>query len=84
MEQRRRWLAGNGHHIRKLNQAYFAFHGSYATGAGSVSPIGQQLQDLRRESASVAEFLRVAARFSSYQEFLDAVDAKAGIEGLGD
>lgn len=74
MEQRRQFLAGQGYYIRKINQAYFAFHGSYATTPGSVSPIGQQLRDLRERSASVAEFLNTVARFGSYQEFLDAVE----------
>ncbi len=76
MEQRRRLLAAEGYYIRKLNQAYFAFHGSYATSGGSVSPIGQQLQELRRDSASVAEFLHLVAGFGSYQEFLDTVEAE--------
>lgn len=76
MEQRRQFLDGQGYPIRKINQAYFAFHGSYATGAGSVSPIGQQLQDLRRDSASAAEFLKVVARFSTYQEFLDYLEGR--------
>ncbi|MBI2958564.1 MAG: hypothetical protein HYY32_06960, partial [Chloroflexi bacterium] len=31
MEERRLYLWQNGYHIRKLNQAYFAFHGSYGT-----------------------------------------------------
>ena len=30
MEQRRLVFADNGYFLRKLNQAYFAFHGSYA------------------------------------------------------
>ena len=38
MEERRRFLAANGHFIRKINQAFFAFHGSYATSPASISP----------------------------------------------
>ncbi|MEA3350087.1 MAG: hypothetical protein U9Q82_05655 [Chloroflexota bacterium] len=30
MESRRQFFWENGYHIRKLNQAYFAFHGAYA------------------------------------------------------
>jgi len=40
MEERRRYLAENGYVIRKLNQAYFAFHGAYADSPTSISPIG--------------------------------------------
>ena len=32
MEDQRRFLVENGHNIRKLNQAFFAFHGLYADG----------------------------------------------------
>ena len=40
---------GHGYFFRKINQAYFAFHGSYAVrpGSGSVSPIGGQVTALR-------------------------------------
>ncbi len=70
MEERRRLFVQRGYNIRKLNQAYFAFHGSYATGAGSVSPIGEQLRELRRRSGSVGEFLKTMAQFGSYHEYL--------------
>ena len=69
MEQRRQYFLANGYYIRKLNQAYFAFHGSYATGPGSVSPIGGQLQELRRRSPSLKHFLETVAQFGSYPEF---------------
>ncbi|MCI0811761.1 MAG: hypothetical protein J4O10_09450, partial [Chloroflexi bacterium] len=32
MEERRQFLDDNGYFVRKINQAFFAFHGSYATG----------------------------------------------------
>ena len=47
MEERRRLFLENGFHIRKLNQAYFAFHGTYAESPSSVSPIDDQLQEFR-------------------------------------
>ena len=43
MELRRRFLWDNGYHIRKLNQAYFAFYGAYADqpgGAAGEDPVG--------------------------------------------
>ena len=86
MDERRQLFVSRGYNIRKLNQAYFAFHGSYATGAGSVSPIGDQLRELRRRSDSVGEFLKTMAQFGSYKEYLDywhgldqeETDGKAG------
>jgi len=68
MEERRRFLVSQGYYIRKLNQAYFAFHGSYATGPASVDPIGDALQRLRRESASLREFVDTVADMSSHEE----------------
>ena len=66
MEERRRVFVSNGYYIRRLNQAYFAFHGTYATtGAAGVSVIGAQVAELRRRSGSVAEFLRTAAGIAS-------------------
>ena len=75
MEERRRQFVARGYNIRKLNQAYFAFHGSYATGPGSVSPIGEQLSELRRNSPSVKDFLETVARFGSYREFLEYLES---------
>ena len=38
MEERRRELLERGYRIRKINQAFFAFYGSYATSAAADSP----------------------------------------------
>lgn len=74
MEQQRRFLAQHGYYIRKLNQAYFAFHGVYADSPGSVNPIGGHLQKLREDSASLKDFVRKVENVSSYEEFLKVVD----------
>ena len=68
MEERRRFLVSQGYYIRKLNQAYFAFYGSYATSPISVDPIGEALQRLRRESASLKEFVDTVATIASHEE----------------
>ena len=73
MEERRKELVEKGYYIRKLNQAYFAFHGSYATAPTSVSPIGGQMKELRKRSPSLAHFLRTVAQMKSYQDLLDAL-----------
>ena len=64
MEPQRRILVENGYTLRKLNQAYFAFHGSYAVGSAATDPIGGKLRLLRRQADSLADFLRTVARFS--------------------
>ena len=78
MEERRQLFEENGHHIRKLNQAFFAFHGTYAASPASVSPIGDEVEQLWSTSDSVGDFIRTMAGFGSYQEFQDFLDQKTG------
>ena len=74
MEQRRRLFVENGHDIRKLNQAYFAFHGTYADSPFSVSPIGEQLERYRGAFGSVGEFIRSVSAMYSYGRFRAELD----------
>lgn len=75
MERRRLQLASKGHYIRKLNQAYFAWHGTYADEPSSVSPIGVELSRLRSKCGSVREFLDTVAEMTSRQDLKDAVES---------
>ncbi len=68
MEQKRQYLASKGYHIRKLNQAYFAFHGTYADSPTSISPIGVELKQLRSRSASLREFLDKVSAMTSRED----------------
>ncbi len=74
MEERRRLFVEHGYAIRVLNQAYFAFHGTYAESPASSSPIGAQVRRFREHTDSVGDFVRRIGQFSSYQEFLDYLD----------
>ena len=74
MERRRRMFNSNGYAIRKINQAFFALHGTYADGPGSVDPIGPQVQLLRALSSDVGEFVTLVAEVGSYAEFLNLLD----------
>ena len=75
MEERRQLMAANGRFIRKINQAFFAFHGSYATSPASISPIDEQLKTLQSRTDSLQEFVKTVARFGSYGEFLEGLEA---------
>jgi hypothetical protein len=68
MEQKRQYLASMGYYIRKLNQAYFAFHGTYADSPTSISPIGAELKQLREQSTSLKNFLDTVAIMTSRQD----------------
>ena len=51
MESRRQFFWDNGYLIRRINQAYFAFHGAYndapGGGASGTDPVGPAVVDLR-------------------------------------
>ncbi len=71
MEERRQHLLSEGYYIRKLNQAYFAFHGSYTDAPTSVDPLGEQMRELRARSPSLMAFLNVASGITSREELQD-------------
>ncbi len=73
MEQKRQYLTSMGYYIRKLNQAYFAFHGTYADRPTSVSPIGLELKKLRGQSTSLKDFLNTVAGMTDRQDLRDSV-----------
>lgn len=68
MEQRRQALVAQGYQIRKLNQAYFAFHGMYADSPASIDPIGEELRQLRARSPSLTEFLSTVSRMTTHDQ----------------
>ncbi len=76
MEARRKFFWDNGYQIRKLNQAYFAFHGAYADvpgGAAGEDPVGAAVRALRSESSDLASFLRTMAAMRSYEDLQKAL-----------
>jgi len=76
MEERRQYLQANGYYIRKLNQAYFAFYGTYADMPSSVSPIGEELRQLQTKTKTLRDFLNAAAgmyRRSDLQDLLEGL-----------
>ena len=76
MEQRRQVFWDNGYPIRKLNQAYFAFHGAYADvpgGAAGEDPVGPAVRALRAQSGSLQGFLERIAQMTSFADLRKAV-----------
>jgi hypothetical protein len=68
MELRRQLFVENGFPIRKLNQAYFAFHGSYGGSPASVSPLYPKLTRLRELTPDVRTFLAEVRGVTSVAE----------------
>lgn len=73
MEEARLGLVGRGYRIRRLNQAYFAFHGSYAEGPAASTEIPDGLRALRERSGSLTEFLGRVGRLSSVEDLRRAL-----------
>jgi len=79
MESRRIELLDHGHTIRKINQAYFAFHNTYAESPSSTSPIARYLWDLRDQVDTVGELVKLLRRLGTYKEF-ELLLVERGIE----
>ncbi|MBN1148705.1 MAG: hypothetical protein JXA78_15705 [Anaerolineales bacterium] len=81
MEMRRQVFWQNGYrHLRKLNQAYFAFHGAYADEPGGAAgaaedPVGAAVRALYSRSPSLAAFLNQISWMSSFEQLQKAVGA---------
>lgn len=73
METERQELAENRYYVRRLNQAYFAFHGSYAAGPASVDPIGPWMRQLRRQNPSLKAFLEQVAEMNALADLTSAL-----------
>jgi len=79
MESRRIELLDHGHTIRKINQAYFAFHNTYAESPSSTSPIARYLWDLRVQVDTVGELVKLLRPLGTYKEF-ELLLVERGIE----
>ena len=73
MKESRDSLAAKGYNIRKLNQAWFAFYGTYSDSPGSINPIGAELKDLRAKSNSPKDFLDRASVLTSRQQLQQSI-----------
>jgi hypothetical protein len=76
MDQRRVFFWDHGYHIRKLNQAYFAFYGAYADqpgGAAGTDPVGSAVRLLRQQSPSLAAFVNRIAWMWNFAQLKTAV-----------
>ena len=84
MEERRLFFYENGYYIRRLNQAYFAFHAAYVnapsggtegqTGAAGKDPVGPLVWQLREKSKTLPDFLNRISWISSLEGLQNLVD----------
>ncbi len=77
MESRRAIFLQNGYLLRKINQAYFAFHGAYADspgGAAGQDPVGPAVRALREQSDSLADFVNTISWMTNFEQLKEAVN----------
>ncbi len=79
MEERRLHLAAHGIVIRKINQAYFAFYGSYADRPESSDPIGPKVARVWEETGELGRFLALMREVRNVPD-LDALLARLGVD----
>jgi hypothetical protein len=72
MEERRQFFWDHGYrHIRKLNQAYFAFYGAYGDvpgGAAGEDPVGAAVRELRARSDTLMDFIDTISWVTSWED----------------
>lgn len=81
MEARRRYFVEHGIPIRKINQAYFAFYGTYADQPAASSPLGPKVERVAELSGDVGTFLRLMREVQSesdLDQLLAALESVAG------
>ncbi len=79
MEERRQFFWENGHPIRKLNQAYFAFYGAYNAapggGASGEDPVGPAVVAFRDRFDNLGEFLNAISWVTSFEALLERLSS---------
>ncbi len=78
MELERQEINRHGYHLRRLNQAYFAFHGAYAStpgGAAGKDPLGPAVRELWALSPTPQTFVHTIAAITTLPQ-LQALDAR--------
>ena len=68
MDEVRELLEDHGVRIRRINQAYFAFYGTYASRPDAIHPLGGQLAEIRDRAGTLALFLELVREVTSAAE----------------
>ena len=75
MEARRQYFWDQGYGLRKLNQAYFAFYGSYndqpGGGASGSDPVGPAVRRLWARSPNLKSFIALVRGVRSFDDLLE-------------
>jgi hypothetical protein len=78
MEAVRLELCDAGICLRRINQAHFAWYGTYAARPDATDPLGPQILTLREHSDSLAAFLEAVRGVGSRQDIEVLVGGRGG------
>ncbi len=81
MESKRLEFNANGFNIRKLNQAYFAFYGTYAESPQSSDPIGPKVREVWERTQHLGLFLGVMREIKDVEELDRALERLGAVPG---
>jgi hypothetical protein len=72
MEERRIYINSHGYKIRKLNQAYFAFHGIYGKDPSAVTNMYDLMKNIRGSFDRLADFITEISGMTTYEQLVKA------------
>jgi hypothetical protein len=84
MEEIRLQLAARGITIRRLNQAYFAWTGTYAARGDSIDVLGAQLREVRSLAGSPRRFLEAVRSTTSREDVASVLEELRTAKGKGE
>ena len=76
MESSRLELEKRGYYIRKINQAWFAFNGTYADSPTSSSNVDQEIELFIDSQESFSEAIRKLRKIKDFEEYKILIDQK--------
>jgi hypothetical protein len=75
MAEVREELRQEGIFFRRINQAFFAWHGSYAARPDAVDPLGPQIIELRNRAGTLDEFVRLIRGVTSRTDVVELLES---------
>lgn len=79
MDEVRDELEAAGYYIREINQAYFAWYGTYAARPDATDPLGAYLREIRERSGSLDTFMERIRGWTSRAEVEDGLVDLGGV-----
>ena len=76
MESARAELESKGFYVRKINQAWFAFNGTYADSPASSSNIDQEIESFIDSQESLGDAIKKLRKVKNFEEYKNLISQK--------